>query len=111
MLHVANGDHALSVLRAAGLPGEVTAWSDALDQGPVRGEPATAEARGLRAAWLAEDGAGRAGAGRGAARGRAGGERRGRGGADPGAARGMGQRLAAPRRRDGPLVRRRSDLP
>jgi hypothetical protein len=58
VLHVANGDHALSVLRAAGLPGEVAAWSDVLDQGPVRGEPATEEFRALRVAWLAENGAG-----------------------------------------------------
>ncbi len=27
MLRVANGDEALSALRAAGLPGEVVAWS------------------------------------------------------------------------------------
>ena len=27
MLHVANGDEAISALRAAGLPGEVVAWS------------------------------------------------------------------------------------
>jgi Domain of unknown function (DUF1835) len=58
MLHVANGDSALSVLRSAGLPGEVTAWSDVLDQGPVRGEPGTEEFRALRATWLAEHGAG-----------------------------------------------------
>lgn len=58
MLHVANGDHALSVLRAAGLPGEVVAWSDVLDQGPVRGEPGTAAFRELRAQWLAANGAG-----------------------------------------------------
>jgi hypothetical protein len=58
MLHVANGDHALSVLRGAGLPGEVTAWSDVLDQGPIRGAPGTDELRALRAAWLAENGAG-----------------------------------------------------
>jgi hypothetical protein len=58
MLHVANGDHALSVLRAAGLPGEVIAWSDVLDQGPVRGEPGTPAFRELRAQWLAENGAG-----------------------------------------------------
>src|SRR5690242_10113468 len=58
MLHVANGDHALSVLRSAGLPGEVTAWSDVLDQGPVRGPPGTDEFRTLRAEWLAEHGAG-----------------------------------------------------
>jgi hypothetical protein len=58
MLHVANGDHALSVLRAAGLPGEVIAWSDVLDQGPVRGEPGTAAFRELRANWFAENGAG-----------------------------------------------------
>jgi len=58
MLHVANGDHALSVLRAAGLQGEVIAWSDVLDQGPVRGEPGTAAFRELRAEWLATNGAG-----------------------------------------------------
>ena len=58
MLHVANGDHALSVLRSAGLPGEVTAWSDVLDQGPVRGQPGTEELRSMRAEWLAENGAG-----------------------------------------------------
>src|SRR5918911_3674303 len=58
MLHIANGDHALSVLRAAHLPGEVSAWSDVLDQGPVRGEPGTEEFRSLRAKWLAEQGAG-----------------------------------------------------
>jgi hypothetical protein len=58
ILHVANGDHALSVLRVAALPGEVTAWSDVLDQGPLRGEPGTEEFRGPRAEWLAEHGAG-----------------------------------------------------
>ena len=58
MLHVANGDAASSVLRSAGLPGEVTAWSDVLDQGPLRGEPGTEEFRALRAQWLAEHGAG-----------------------------------------------------
>jgi len=58
MLHVANGDHALSVLRAAGLPGELVAWSDVLDQGPVRGDPGTPEFREGRARWLAENGAG-----------------------------------------------------
>src|SRR5437764_88967 len=56
MLHVANGDEALSTLRAAGLPGEVVAWSDVLDQGPVRGDPGTARFRDLRARWLEEDG-------------------------------------------------------
>ena len=55
---VANGDHALSVLRSAGLPGEVIAWSDVLDQGPVRGQPGTEELRAPRADWLAEAGAG-----------------------------------------------------
>ena len=60
MLHVANGDHALSVLRAAGLPGEVIAWSDVLDQGPVLGNPGTPAFRELRSQWLAENGAGSA---------------------------------------------------
>lgn len=58
VLHVANGDHALSVLRQAGLPGEVTAWSDVLDQGPLRGEPGTEDFLALRIAWLSENGAG-----------------------------------------------------
>src|SRR5919204_6077713 len=58
MLHIGNGDHALSVLRSASLPGEVNAWSDVLDQGPVRGQPGTEEFRSLRAEWLAQQGAG-----------------------------------------------------
>ena len=58
VLHVANGDHALGVLRAAGLPGECVAWSDVLDQGPVRGAPGTAELREPRTLWLAANGAG-----------------------------------------------------
>ena len=58
MLHVANGDEALSALRGAGLPGEVVAWSDVLDQGPVRGDPGTAQFREVRARWLAQNGAG-----------------------------------------------------
>ncbi|HWE24571.1 MAG TPA: hypothetical protein VG496_11605, partial [Myxococcales bacterium] len=58
MLHVANGDSALSTLLSAGLPGEVIAWSDVLDQGPVRGQPGTEELRAMRARWLAESGAG-----------------------------------------------------
>jgi hypothetical protein len=60
MLHVANGDHALSVLRGAGFPGEVIAWSDVLDQGPLRGEPGTPQFREERARWLAASGAGAA---------------------------------------------------
>jgi len=58
MLHVANGDHPLSILLAAGLPGNVIAWSDVLDQGPLRGEPATPGFRLARGRWLEENGAG-----------------------------------------------------
>jgi hypothetical protein len=58
MLHVANGDHALGVLRAAALPGDVVAWSDVLDQGPLRGVPGTPEFREARAQWLSANGAG-----------------------------------------------------
>src|SRR5882672_1234207 len=58
MLHVANGDHSLSILLAAGLPGNVIAWSDVLDQGPLGSEPATPEFRLARARWLEEHGAG-----------------------------------------------------
>src|SRR6202171_4113469 len=60
MLHVANGDHALSVLRGAVFRGEVIAWSDVLDQGPLRGEPGTPHFREGRARWLAASGAGAA---------------------------------------------------
>jgi len=49
MLHVANGDDSLSILRGAGLPGQVIAWSDVLDQGPLQGEPATPDFRLARA--------------------------------------------------------------
>lgn len=58
VLHVANGDHALGVLRETGLPGEFVAWSDVLDQGPVRGAPGTPEFREARALWLSANGAG-----------------------------------------------------
>jgi hypothetical protein len=58
VLHVANGDHALGVLREAGLAGEFVAWSDVLDQGPVRGSPGTPELREARALWLSANGAG-----------------------------------------------------
>jgi len=58
MLHVANGDDSLSILRGAGLPGQVIAWSDVLDQGPLQGEPATPDFRLARARWLEENGAG-----------------------------------------------------
>src|SRR6266404_5811232 len=58
MLHVANGDDSLSILRGAGLPGQLIAWSDVLDLGPLRGEPATTAFRLARARWLEENGAG-----------------------------------------------------
>src|SRR5438552_459690 len=58
MLHVANGDDSLSILRGAGLPGQVIAWSDVLDQGPLQGGPATPDFRLARARWLEENGAG-----------------------------------------------------
>ena len=48
----------MGVLRAARLPGDVMAWSDVLDQGPVRGLPGTPEFRDARARWLAANGAG-----------------------------------------------------
>lgn len=60
MLHVANGDHARGALRSAGLSGEVVAWSDALDQGPLHGAPCTDAFRELRSLWLCEAGAGEA---------------------------------------------------
>lgn len=58
MLHLANGDHAADVLRRAGLPGEVAAWADCLDQGPLSGRAGTAQFRTLRAAFLESCGLG-----------------------------------------------------
>ncbi|GIP38923.1 hypothetical protein J31TS4_22030 [Paenibacillus sp. J31TS4] len=37
--HLTNGDHAAALLRASGLPGEVRAWRDMLDAGPLRPDP------------------------------------------------------------------------
>jgi hypothetical protein len=58
MLHVTNGDHAADKIRAAGVGGEVLPWRDVLHDGPVPADVPLAELSAIRAAWLAEQGAG-----------------------------------------------------
>ena len=55
-LHLTNGDHAVEVLRAAGMQGEIVPWRDVLHEGPVRADlPLEALSR-LRARFIAEAG-------------------------------------------------------
>jgi hypothetical protein len=56
IVHVVNGDSTAMTLGEAELPGEITVWADALDQGPVLPLP-DEEYRLARAAWWAEHGA------------------------------------------------------
>jgi hypothetical protein len=51
-LHVTNGDSAALGLRAAGLDGQVLAWRDALDEGPVPAGLTPAELRRVRSAYF-----------------------------------------------------------
>src|SRR6185436_9837159 len=55
-LHVTNGDHAVAVLRAAGMQGEILPWRDVLHEGPVDAAlPLEAHSK-LRARFIAEAG-------------------------------------------------------
>lgn len=53
MFHLANGDAAAERLRAAGLPGEVIVWADALHDGPVVDDGSDESWRNRRATFLA----------------------------------------------------------
>lgn len=52
VLHVTNGDHARSVIEAAGLPGACSIWSDPLYEGPVPGDLADEALIDVRAEFL-----------------------------------------------------------
>ena len=54
ILHIINGDAAGSLLRAAGIGGEVLPWRDVLHDGPVPGGLDLDDLSDLRAAYLAE---------------------------------------------------------
>jgi hypothetical protein len=53
VLHVTNGDSAAQRLRAAGVPGDVLAWRDALHEGPVPAELDQEQLRAERARFIA----------------------------------------------------------
>lgn len=59
MLHVTNGDHALALLRRAGMQGDILPWRDVLHEGPVRAGLTLEELSRERAAFIAEAGWGR----------------------------------------------------
>jgi hypothetical protein len=56
LLHVTNGDHALAMLRRAGMRGELLPWRDLLHEGPVRAGLTLEELSRERAAFIAEAG-------------------------------------------------------
>jgi hypothetical protein len=58
MLHVTNGDSVASALRRTGLSGRVLPWRDILHEGPVPGGLPLESLSGIRARFLAEQGAG-----------------------------------------------------
>jgi hypothetical protein len=55
-LHITNGDHAVAVLRAAGMHGEIVPWRDVLHEGPVRSDLPLEALSKLRARFIAEAG-------------------------------------------------------
>src|SRR5258706_14842455 len=55
-LHITNGDHAVELLRAAGMQGEILPWRDVLHEGPVRADLPLEELSRLRAKFIAEAG-------------------------------------------------------
>jgi hypothetical protein len=56
MLHVTNGQSAVTTLAHAGIEGDIIPWDDVLHEGPVRGELAPDERRRERAAFIASQG-------------------------------------------------------
>jgi hypothetical protein len=54
MLHVTNGDSAVAVLRAAGVPGEILPWNDVLHEGPVPAGLTPGQLSAMRACFIAE---------------------------------------------------------
>jgi len=56
LVHITNGDHAVEVLRAAGMQGEILPWRDVLHEGPVRSDLPLEALSKLRARFIAEAG-------------------------------------------------------
>jgi hypothetical protein len=56
MLHVTNGDSAVSGIEATGVGGDVVPWRDALHEGPLPADADAAELRAVRARFLADCG-------------------------------------------------------
>ncbi len=56
MLHITNGDAAVSRIRATGLEGECLAWRDVLHEGPVPAGLSLEQLRPLRACFIADQG-------------------------------------------------------
>ena len=59
MLHVTNGDHAADTIKAANLGGIVLPWQDVLHEGPVPAGLSLEHLRGIRAAFIADQGWGK----------------------------------------------------
>jgi hypothetical protein len=56
MLHITNGDSAKAAIEMAGLGGTVLPWQDVLHEGPVPAGLSLAQLRGIRAAFIANQG-------------------------------------------------------
>lgn len=59
MLHITNGDSAAESIRATNLGGVVLAWQDVLHEGPVPSGLSLEQLRGIRAAFIADQGWGK----------------------------------------------------
>lgn len=59
MLHVTNGDSARAAIEMVGLGGTVLPWQDVLHEGPVPSGLSLEQLRGIRAAFIAEQGWGK----------------------------------------------------
>src|SRR3954464_6864888 len=56
MLHLTNGDSAVSGIEATGVGGDVVPWRDALHEGPLPADADAAQLRAVRARFLADSG-------------------------------------------------------
>ena len=56
VLNITNGDSAVSLMRAGGVPGDFLPWRDVLHDGPVPGDLDLERLSALRARFIAERG-------------------------------------------------------
>jgi hypothetical protein len=56
LLHVTNGDHAVAMLRHAGMQGDILAWRDVLHEGPVRADLSLEDLSRERADFIGQAG-------------------------------------------------------